>query len=101
MKEGLFFLYRRKIFYGLTNPIFYVSSLAMNFFCAAGFFLAGPFFTGTDASNLESFFYLISYASVIVIPLLCLLNLSGYEKLLPFPDVHLECVKIFSVLTRF
>ena len=101
MKEGLFALYRKKIFYGLTNPLFYVSSLAMNIFSVAGFFLAGLFFTGTDASNLESFFYLISYASVIVIPLLCLLNFSEYEKLLPFPYVHLECVKIFSVLTQF
>lgn len=101
MKEGLFALYRKKIFYGLTNPLFYVSSLAMNFFCAAGFFLAGPFFTGASGSNLESFFSLISYASVIVIPFLCLFNFSGYEKLLPFPDVHLECVKIFSVLPQF
>ena len=77
MKEGLFALYRKKIFYGLTNPLFYVSSLAMNFFCAAGFFLAGPFFTGASGSNLESFFSLISYASVIVIPFLCLFNFSG------------------------
>ena len=101
MKEGLFFLYKRKIFYALTNPLFYVSSLAMNFFCAAGFFLTGTFFTGINGSNLESFFSLISYASVIVIPLLCLLNFSQYEKLLPFPYVHLECVKIHCVLSQF
>lgn len=101
MKKGLFALYRQRIFYALTSPLFYACALVLDFFCAGTYFLFGNFFSGSSGTSLYPFFASVPYVSVIVIPVLCLNSFSSYEKMLPFSKAELESVKILSVLTEF
>ena len=98
--KNIFSFYKRKLFYALTSPLFYIVTLFENLICTALFFLSGTFFSGTQVYPLLSFFSLLPVLCALVIPLFFFSITNEYDDYLPFSHLSQNLAKCGATLTR-